>query len=96
MNEIYVVGVGMTQFGRLLERSVYDMVGEAAGAWDSGCEAGNRPALRNSTNGQPGNGYSRTDRHAAPGIEGIPGVHCRERLRAGSSASTWRPGSACR
>ncbi len=31
MSEIYIVGVGMTPFGRLLERSVYDMVGEAVG-----------------------------------------------------------------
>jgi acetyl-CoA acetyltransferase len=31
MNDIYVVGVGMTKFGRLLESSVYDMVGEAVG-----------------------------------------------------------------
>ncbi|MDI3391361.1 thiolase family protein [Pseudomonas sp. V98_8] len=29
MNDIYVVGVGMTPFGRLLERSVHDLVGEA-------------------------------------------------------------------
>lgn len=29
MNDIYVAGVGMTPFGRLPERSVYDMVGEA-------------------------------------------------------------------
>ena len=29
MNDIYVAGVGMTPFGRLLERSVYDLVGEA-------------------------------------------------------------------
>jgi acetyl-CoA acetyltransferase len=26
MSDIYVVGVGMTAFGRLLEKSVYDMV----------------------------------------------------------------------
>ena len=31
MNDIYVAGIGMTAFGRLLERSVYDMVGEAVG-----------------------------------------------------------------
>ena len=31
MSDIYVVGVGMTPFGRLLERSVYDLVGEAVG-----------------------------------------------------------------
>lgn len=29
MNDIYVVGVGMTPFGRLLERSLYDLVEEA-------------------------------------------------------------------
>ncbi|MGO9756898.1 MAG: thiolase family protein [Roseiarcus sp.] len=29
MNDIYVVGVGMTQFGRLPNRTVYDLVGEA-------------------------------------------------------------------
>ncbi len=39
MSEIYIVGVGMTPFGRLLERSVYDMVGEAVGLAlnDAGC-----------------------------------------------------------
>lgn len=31
MNDIYVVGVGMTAFGRLLDKTVYDMVGEAVG-----------------------------------------------------------------
>lgn len=31
MKDIFIVGVGMTPFGRLLERSVYDMVGEAVG-----------------------------------------------------------------
>ena len=31
MSDIYVVGVGMTAFGRLLEKSVYDMVEEAVG-----------------------------------------------------------------
>ena len=39
MKDIYIVGVGMTPFGRLLERSVYDMVGEAVGLalHDAGC-----------------------------------------------------------
>lgn len=39
MSEIYIVGVGMTPFGRLLQRSVYDMVGEAVGLAlnDAGC-----------------------------------------------------------
>lgn len=31
MSNIYVVGVGMTAFGRLLDKTVYDMVGEAVG-----------------------------------------------------------------
>jgi len=31
MNDIYVAGVGMTPFGRLLDRTVYDMVDEAVG-----------------------------------------------------------------
>jgi len=34
MNDIYVVGVGMTAFGRLLDRTVYDMVGVAPGDVD--------------------------------------------------------------
>ena len=34
MNDIYVVGVGMTPFGRLLDRTVYDMVGVAPGDVD--------------------------------------------------------------
>jgi len=29
MKDIYVAGVGMTPFGRLLDRTVYDMVEEA-------------------------------------------------------------------
>lgn len=39
MEGIFVVGVGMTQFGRLLDRTVYDMVGEAVGLAlkDAGC-----------------------------------------------------------
>jgi len=31
MSNIYVVGVGMTAFGRLLDKTIYDMVGEAVG-----------------------------------------------------------------
>ncbi|MGJ7512198.1 thiolase family protein [Variovorax sp. GT1P44] len=39
MNDIYVVGVGMTPFGRLLDRTVYDMVEEAVllALTDAGC-----------------------------------------------------------
>ena len=41
MNDIFVVGVGMTQFGRLLDRAAYDMVGQAVGLAlsDAGCAA---------------------------------------------------------
>ncbi|MFZ6048101.1 thiolase family protein [Pseudomonas sp. CR3202] len=31
MNDIYIVGVGMTPFGRLLDRSLYDLVEESVG-----------------------------------------------------------------
>lgn len=39
MDDIYVAGVGMTRLGRLLDKSVYDMVGEAVGLAlrDGGC-----------------------------------------------------------
>jgi len=39
MNEIYIVGVGMTPFGRLLDRSIYDMSGDAVSLAlnDAGC-----------------------------------------------------------
>ena len=39
MNDIFVVGVGMTPFGRLLDRTIYDLVGEAVGLaiTDAGC-----------------------------------------------------------
>ncbi len=42
MEDIYIIGVGMTQFGRLLDRSVYDMVGEAVtlALKDANCETG--------------------------------------------------------
>ena len=39
MNEIYVIGVGMTPFGRLTDKSPYDLVGQAVGLAlsDAGC-----------------------------------------------------------
>ena len=42
MEDVYVVGVGMTPFGRLLDRTVYDMAGEAVALAlkDAGCERG--------------------------------------------------------
>jgi hypothetical protein len=81
MNDIYVVGVGMTKFGRLLERSVYDMVGEAVGLAlkDAGCARGRRywlGLLRDADQWPvPGpDRDSRADRHAPPGHRGHPGV----------------------
>ena len=40
MKDIYIVGVGMTKFGRLIERSLYDMIEEAVGLAlsDAGCD----------------------------------------------------------
>lgn len=40
MNPVYIVGVGMTPFGRHLQRSVKDLTREAVGAAlrDAGCE----------------------------------------------------------
>lgn len=39
MNHVYVVGVGMTPFGRMLDKSVYDLAGDAVGLAlkDAGC-----------------------------------------------------------
>lgn len=92
MNDIYVVGVGMTRFGRLLDRSVYDLVGEAVGLAlnDSGCE----PADIGSafygtlTNGQ----FQGQTAIPGPiamrrlGIEGVPVFTVENACAAGSSA----------
>jgi acetyl-CoA acetyltransferase len=92
MSEIYVAGVGMTAFGRLLDRSVHDMIGEAVGIAlsDAGC-----------TPEQVGSAYYATltngafqGQTAIPGpiamrrlgLEGIPVFTVENACAAGSSA----------
>ena len=92
MNEIYIVGVGMTPFGRLLERSVYDMVGEAVGLAlkDAGCATADIGSAfyATLTNGQ----FQGQTAIPGPiamrrlGIEGIPVFTVENACAAGSSA----------
>jgi acetyl-CoA acetyltransferase len=92
MNEIYIVGVGMTAFGRLLDRSVYDMVGEAVGLalTDAGCrkEDIGSAFYATLTNGQ----FQGQTAIPGPiamrrlGIEGIPVFTVENACAAGSSA----------
>jgi acetyl-CoA acetyltransferase len=92
MNEIYVAGIGMTPFGRLLDRSVYDMVGEAVGLAlkDAGCGTAD---LGVAFYGSMTNG-SFQGQTAIPGpiamrrlgIEGIPVFSVENACATGSSA----------
>ena len=58
MDDVYIVGVGMTPFGRLLDRTVYDMAGEAVALAlkDAGCERGDVGSVfyASATNGLAG------------------------------------------
>lgn len=92
MTEVYVVGVGMTAFGRLLERSVYDLVGEAVSLAlaDAGCTTTDIGSAfyATLTNGQfqgqtaiPGPIAMRR-----AGFEGIPVFSVENACAAGSSA----------
>lgn len=92
MSDIYVVGVGMTPFGRLLDRTVYDMVAEAVGLAlkDAGCGTADIGSAfyATLTNGQfqgqtaiPG---PIAMRHL--GIEGIPVFTVENACASGSSA----------
>ncbi|MDM0028235.1 thiolase family protein [Variovorax saccharolyticus] len=92
MNDIYVVGVGMTPFGRLLERTVYDMVEEAVllAVTDAGCTLGDIGSAFYSTltNGQ----FQGQTAIPGPiamrrlGIEGIPVFSVENACASGSSA----------
>ena len=92
MNDIYIVGVGMTPFGRHLERSVYDLVGEAVGhaLKDAGCGAADIGSAfyGTLTNGQ----FQGQTAIPGPiamrrlGIEGIPVFTVENACTAGSSA----------
>src|SRR5450432_4327147 len=92
MNQIYIVGVGMTPFGRLLDRSIYDMVGEAVdlALTDAGCSTADIGSAfyATLTNGQ----FQGQTAIPGPiamrrlGIEGIPVFTVENACAAGSSA----------
>ncbi len=92
MSEIYIVGVGMTPFGRHIERSLYDMIGEAVGLAlnDAGCDKSQLGAAYYGTltNGQ----FQGQTAIPGPiamrrlGIEGIPVFTVENACASGSSA----------
>ena len=92
MKDIYVVGVGMTPFGRLLDRSVYDLVGEAVSLalQDAGCGTADIGSAfyATLTNGQ----FQGQTAIPGPiamrrlGIEGIPVFSVENACASGSSA----------
>ncbi|MDM0084905.1 thiolase family protein [Variovorax sp. J31P179] len=92
MNDIYVAGVGMTPFGRMLDRTVYDMVEEAVllAVSDAGCGIGDIGSAFYSTltNGQ----FQGQTAIPGPiamrrlGIEGIPVFSVENACASGSSA----------
>ncbi len=92
MNNIYVVGVGMTKFGRLLESTVYDMVGEAVGLAlkDAGCakEDIGSAFYATATNGlfQGQTSIPGPIAMRRVGIEGIPVFSVENACASGSSA----------
>ncbi|PVZ52256.1 thiolase [Pseudomonas sp. B1(2018)] len=92
MNDIYVVGVGMTPFGRLLERSVYDMVDEAVGLAlkDAGASSADVGSVYYSTmtNGllQGQTGIPGPIAMRRIGIEGVPVFSVENACASGSSA----------
>jgi len=92
MNDIYVVGVGMTPFGRLLDRSVYDMVEEAVGLAlkDAGATTADVGSVYYSTmtNGmlQGQTGIPGPIAMRRIGIEGVPVFSVENACASGSSA----------
>ncbi len=92
MTAIYVAGVGMTPFGQLLDRTVYDMVGEAVGLalTDAGCGTTDIGSAfyATLTNGQ----FQGQTAIPGPiamrrlGIEGVPVFTVENACAAGSSA----------
>lgn len=92
MNDIYVVGVGMTPFGRLLDRSVYDMVDEAVGLAlkDAGATTADVGSVYYSTmtNGmlQGQTGIPGPIAMRRIGIEGVPVFSVENACASGSSA----------
>lgn len=92
MNNVYVAGVGMTKFGRLLESSVYDMVDEAVGLAlkDAGCakEDIGSAFYATATNGlfQGQTSIPGPIAMRRVGIEGIPVFSVENACASGSSA----------
>lgn len=92
MNDIYVVGVGMTPFGRLLDRTVYDMVDEAVGLAlkDAGANTTDIGSAYYSTmtNGmlQGQTGIPGPIAMRRIGIEGVPVFSVENACASGSSA----------
>jgi acetyl-CoA acetyltransferase len=92
MQDIFIAGVGMTPFGRLLERSVYDLVGEAVGLalQDAGASTADvgTAYYGTLTNGQ----FQGQTAIPGPiamrrlGIEGVPVFTVENACAAGSSA----------
>ena len=92
MDNIYVVGIGMTHFGRHIERSLEDLTGEALNAAlkDAGCEKSDIQAAFYSGVTQ---GYLQGQNFipgqialSKNGIEGIPVFNLENGCAAGSSA----------
>ena len=92
MNDIYVAGVGMTPFGRLLGRTVYDLVGEAVGLALKDADCGTQD-IGSAFYGTLTNGLFQ-GQTAIPGpiamrrlgIEGVPVFTVENACAAGSSA----------
>ena len=92
MEKIYVVGVGMTRFGKLLDRSVKDLTAEAVGA--ALADAGARPAdldaawFSNAAQGRMEGQDSIRGEIAlrAMGIQGIPMANVENACASGSTA----------
>ncbi len=92
MSDIYIVGVGMTPFGRHLERGLYDLIGEAVGLAldDAGCDKSQLGAAYYGTltNGQ----FQGQTAIPGPiamrrlGIQGIPVFTVENACASGSSA----------
>jgi acetyl-CoA acetyltransferase len=92
VNKIYVAGVGMTAFGRHLERTEYDLVGEAVGAAlkDAGAERADiGAAYYGSAGAGPLQGQTAIPGPIAMrrcGIQGVPVYSVENACATGSSA----------
>lgn len=92
MEDIFVVGVGMTQFGRMLDKSIKEMSATAAGAAmaDAGLEASALDAVyfANATQGHMENQHMIRGQIVmrSMGVGGIPVVNVENACASGSTA----------